>query len=173
MPESVRPPGGGRSVYTCNFDDECGYQTIIRNAMAGHINSHSGLRAYYCPTCAYVGASSAGLNSHLRLHAPATYLCKVTGCTYAARSSSSLRAHGRIHTGDKPYACSFDGCPYRARTCDQVKVHMRGHTGVHPFGCSVEGCDQTFADSSKKRRHERAIHRMHGPVRKMQGGKKR
>lgn len=85
-----------------------------------------------CKLCQKSFVNSAGLVSHLRVHARVKqYACpgyNGNSFEYSTHWLSALRDHMRTHTGDYKFACTFaGGCLHKSNSSSAMRLHEETH----------------------------------------------
>ena len=132
---------------------------VLFNFLQNHIDGHTGVRPYHCPTCERSYRHKATLTEHLQSHSEEnSYKCKL--CNKVFQRYGTLKRHEFLHTGKKPFKCPK--CEATFAFKDYLAVHMRKHVGVKRKTCPQ--CGKGLSDHNSLRRHTIAIHSESGTL---------
>ncbi|KAG8195818.1 hypothetical protein JTE90_008517 [Oedothorax gibbosus] len=115
-------------------------------------------RDYKCRYCASSFASSAQLNSHLKVHTGSKpFDCP--SCPQRFARNEELTRHSRIHSGYKPHACRTCGKSFGRK--DHLAKHAKTHLRTEEkkaYACTLPGCGNRYTRSDALTRHKTLAH---------------
>ena len=102
----------------------CGRRFATKQAMKGHLATHSDERKFKCQLCPDERSfkTKIGLHNHMRYHYEPQYACE--HCGKKCYNSGSLKEHMRFHF-EPTYACEH--CDKKCYTSCDLKRHEKIH----------------------------------------------
>lgn len=129
--------------------DQCDASYRLPTSLDSHMKTHSAA-PFVCDICGSFFKAKSYLKQHVtyRHSRDFRYFCNF--CPKACATSSDLLRHRRVHTNERPYQC--DQCEARFKTNDGYRKHLRSHSGERIYRCDL--CERRFMCHSSLKTHK-------------------